>query len=247
MALFVSLRYRLERLRIKRDRFLRSVKYLVYILLVLMLIDAGFIWGLLPDWNHYENGPVQKSSFIKTYEYRRAQDSNFPRLSWQPVALSNISKKLIRAVIVAEDARFYQHQGIDTEALKDAMEYNLSNATIGYGGSTISQQMIKNMLLTPSRNPLRKWHELWLTIDLERHVSKKRILEIYLNVAEFGKGVYGVEAAAQYYFDKSASKLNMRESIELAASLTSPVKHNPRTRTEYFLSQQKKIKGNLRL
>ena len=247
MAFFVSLQYRLERLRIKRDRFLRSLKYFAYILLVLMLIDAGFIWGLLPDWNHYEKGPVQKSSFIKTYEYRRAKDPGLPGLRWQPVGLSKISKKLIRAVIVAEDARFYQHQGIDTEALKDAMEYNLSNVTIGYGGSTISQQMIKNMLLTPSRNPLRKWHELWLTIDLERHVSKKRILEIYLNVAEFGKGIYGVESAAQYYFNKSASRLNMRESIDLAASLTSPVRHNPGTRTDYFLSQQKKIKNNLGL
>ena len=247
MAFFVSIRYRLERLRIKRDRFFRSIKYLVYILLLLMLIDAGFIWGLLPDWNHYEKGPVQKSSFIKTYEYRQSQNSSLPGLRWYPVPLSRISSNLIRAVIVAEDARFYQHQGIDTEALKDAMEYNLSNVTIGYGGSTISQQMIKNMLLTPSRNPLRKWHELWLTIDLERHVSKKRILEIYLNVVELGKGIYGVEAAAQFYFGKSSSQLDRRESIALAASLTSPVKHNPQTRTDYFLSQQKKIKRNMSL
>ena len=247
MAFFVSIRYRLERWRIKRDRFLRSIKYLAYVFLILILVDAGFIWGLLPDWNHYENGPVQKSSFIKTYEYHRAQKSGLPALRWQPVPLSNISGNLIRAVIVAEDARFYQHQGIDTKALKDAMEYNLSNATIGYGGSTISQQMIKNMLLTPSRNPLRKWHELWLTIDLERHVSKKRILEIYLNVAEFGQGIYGVEAAAQYYFNKSSSRLSIRESIDLAASLTSPVKHNPETRTDYFLGQHKKITRNMNL
>ena len=107
MAFFMSFRDRLERLRTRRDRFLRSLKYITYILLVLLLIDTGFIWGLLPDWNHYEKGPVQKSSFIKTYEYQQAQDSSLPKLRWQPVALSKISKKLIRAVIVAEDARFY--------------------------------------------------------------------------------------------------------------------------------------------
>lgn len=247
MSLFATLRYKIDMLRIQRDRYLRIFKYFVYLMLVLFLVDAGYIWGLLPDWNHYEKGPIQKSSFIKTYEYQRAVDARLPRLRWRPVSLSKISRKTVRAIIVAEDARFYQHQGIDTEALREAMEYNLSNITIGYGGSTISQQMIKNMLLTPSRNPLRKWHELWLTIDLERHVSKRRILEIYLNVAEFGKGVYGVEAAAKYYFNKSAGQLDMHQSIELAATLSSPVKHNPKTRTRYFSSQKKKIKRNLGL
>jgi len=247
VSLFASLRYKIDILRIKRDRFLKALKYLFYFFLIIFLVDIGFIWGLLPDWNHYAKGPVQKSSFIKTYEYNRALDARLPRLRWQTVRLSKISRNAIRSVIVAEDSRFYQHQGIDTEALKDAMQYNLSNATFGYGGSTISQQMIKNMLLTPSRNPLRKWHELWLTISLEQHVKKRRILEIYLNVAEFGRGVYGIESAAKYYFNISASMLSMRQSIELAASLSSPVKHNPETRTRYFQSQVKKIRRNMGL
>ena len=113
-------------------------------------------------------------------------------------------------------------------------------------GSTISQQMIKNMLLSPSRNPLRKWHELWLTIDLKRHVSKRRILEIYMNVAEFGQGIYGAEAGARHYWGKSAAALNPDEAIELAASLSNPVHNNPVTRTSHFQRQVRKIRRNLR-
>ncbi len=149
---------------------------------------------------------------------------------------------MIRAVIVAEDARFYEHEGIDIEALKEAMEYNLSVKRLVYGGSTISQQTVKNVFLSPSRNPLRKWHELLLTIGMERILSKKRVLEHYLNVAEFGRGIYGVDAAARYYWGIPASRLTNRQSIELAATLPSPVKNNPKTRTESFHKRTKKIR-----
>ncbi len=105
--------------------------------------------------------------------------------------------------------------------------------------------MIKNMLLSPSRNPMRKWHELWLTLALERNISKNRILEIYLNVAEFGKGVYGVEAAARHYWGVAAAKLTLRQAIDLAATLSSPVNHNPATGTDYFKRQRSKIRKNM--
>ena len=105
--------------------------------------------------------------------------------------------------------------------------------------------MIKNFLLSPSRNPLRKWHELWLTLSLERNISKDRILEVYLNIAEFGVGIYGVEAASQHYWGESAQDLSMDHAIELAATLSAPAKHNPFTRTDYFLRQVEKITRNL--
>jgi monofunctional biosynthetic peptidoglycan transglycosylase len=230
----------------KRRRIFGWLRYAFYALALLLVIDAGYILGLLPDWEHYQNGPIQKSNFMKTYEFRHASDAGLPRLQWRPVPLSRISRHLARAVIVAEDARFYEHEGIDAEALKKAMEYNITNLKWAYGGSTISQQMIKNMLLSPSRNPLRKWHELWLTIDLERHVSKRRILEIYMNVAEFGQGIYGAEAGARHYWDKPAAVLNPSEAIELAASLSNPVRNNPATRTAHFQRQVRKIRRNLR-
>ncbi|MCK5640541.1 MAG: monofunctional biosynthetic peptidoglycan transglycosylase [Gammaproteobacteria bacterium] len=245
--MFWNIRYKLQNYKARGKRLAKYSRWAIRLLVLGLLIDLGYIWGSMPDWHHYERGPVQKSMFIKTYEYQRATDKKLPSLRWRPVALSSISQNIIRAAIVAEDSRFYQHEGIDTQALKEAMEYNIENYKIGYGGSTISQQMIKNMLLTPSRNPIRKWHELWLTLSLERNVSKGRILEIYLNVAEFGQGLYGVDAAARHYWGKSAAKLSMNEAIELVASLTSPVKHNPAARTKYFLKQKKKISRNMGL
>ncbi len=246
MAWFRSLRHR-QRQSVRKDRrVFRWPRYVFYVLALLLVVDAGYILGLLPDWEHYQDGPIQKSNFIKHYELRRATDGALPPLQWHPVPLSRISRHLARAVIVAEDARFYEHAGIDAEALKQAMEYNITNLEWAYGGSTLSQQMIKNMLLSPSRNPLRKWHELWLTIDLERHVSKRRILEIYMNVAEFGQGLYGAEAGAQHYWGKPAADLSLDEAVGLAASLSNPVRDNPATRTRYFQRQVRKIRGNLR-
>ena len=148
---------------------------------------------------------------------------------------------MIRAIVVAEDARFYEHSGIDMEALQAAMEYNLSEKRLVYGGSTISQQTVKNIFLSASRNPLRKWHELLLTIGMERNLTKKRILELYLNVAEFGRGVYGVEAAARYYWGIPASRLSANQAIQLAATLPSPVAHNPDTKTRFFNKRVRKI------
>jgi len=148
---------------------------------------------------------------------------------------------MIRASIVAEDSRFYSHSGIDMEALQAAMEYNLSEKRFVYGGSTISQQTVKNIFLSASRNPLRKWHELLLTVGMERNLTKKRILELYLNVVELGRGIYGVEAAARYYWGISASSLSVKQAIQLAATLPSPVTHNPGSRTRVFKNRVAKI------
>lgn len=230
---------------INRYRF--AFRWGLRILIISLLIDFGYIWGKLPDWTHFADGPIQKSAFMMDYEYQRAMDHTLPPLRWRPMSLDDISSNVVHAVIVAEDYRFYKHSGIDTEAFKDAVEYNLKRHRIVYGGSTISQQMIKNFLLSPSRNPLRKWHELWLTLSLEQNISKDRILEVYLNIAEFGVGIYGVEAASRHYWGESAKHLSMQHAIELAATLSAPKKHNPATRTDYFLKQTDKITRNMGL
>ena len=209
---------------------------------VLILMDLGYLIGIWPDWELYSEGPVQRSSFIRSYEFEQHSHDDWPPLRWNPVPISKIPKSMIRAVIVAEDARFFEHEGVDVEALKDAMEYNLSKKKMAYGASTISQQTVKNIFLSPSRNPLRKWHELLLTIGMERNLSKERILEHYLNVAEFGRGVYGVDAAARYYWGIPASGLTSSQAIELAATLPSPANNNPKTRTRSFQNRVKKIR-----
>jgi monofunctional biosynthetic peptidoglycan transglycosylase len=220
----------------------RVLRLGLLLLLVLVAMDVGYLIGIWPQWESYRKGPIQQSSFIRDYESARRHKPDWPKLRWNPVSIETIPQAMIRAVIAAEDSRFYEHDGVDLEALKEAMEYNLSEKRMKYGASTISQQTVKNIFLTPSRNPLRKWHELWLTIGMERNLSKKRILEHYLNVAEFGRGIYGVEAAARYYWGIPAYRLSNRQAIELAATLPSPVKNNPRSATKSFKKRVRKIR-----
>jgi monofunctional biosynthetic peptidoglycan transglycosylase len=219
-------------------RVLRWTFRLLLLFLILDLVYLGLTW---PDWNKIANGPIPKSAFMREYEGERAENKNWPRLRWQPVAFSNFPKHLLRAVILAEDSRFYEHSGFDLIAFKEAMDYNLREGRFVFGASTISQQTVKNLFLTPSRNPLRKWHELILTWGMERSLSKRRILEIYLNVAQFGRGIYGVQAASQAYWGIGPDQLSPAQAAELVATLPSPVKNNPATDTRYFERRSKKL------
>jgi monofunctional biosynthetic peptidoglycan transglycosylase len=137
-------------------------------------------------------------------------------------------------VIVAEDARFFSHDGFDNRELKLAMAEAWEDKEMPRGASTITQQTAKNLWLSPSRNPLRKIKEAILTWELERHLKKRRILEIYLNVAEFGPGIYGAEAAARRYFKKSASELTDFEAAQLAASLPRPSSWRPGVKSRAY-------------
>jgi monofunctional biosynthetic peptidoglycan transglycosylase len=221
---------------------LRLLRLCMRLLPILIVMDMGYLVGIWPNWEIYAAGPIQESSFIRSYVYEQHRNPDWPDLRWRPVPIEQIPRSMIRALIVAEDARFYEHRGIDVDALREAVEYNLSEKRFLYGASTISQQTVKNIFLNPSRNPLRKWHELVLTIGMERNLSKKRILELYLNSAEFGRGIYGIDAAARYYWGIPASQLSDQQAIELAASLPAPVRHNPRTRTSFFDKKVARIK-----
>ena len=211
------------------------------LLLFLLVVDAFYLAVTWPDWQGIATGAVPKSRFIQDYERRAADDRNLPRLHWQPVPLSAMPKHLARAVILAEDGRFYGHSGFDLQAFREAMDYNFEKGRLARGASTISQQTVKNLFLSSARNPLRKWHELVLTWGMEQRLKKRRILEIYLNVAEFGRGIYGVQAAAQAYYSVNVESLTPRQAAELAATLPGPAKHNPATRTRFFERHSAKI------
>jgi monofunctional biosynthetic peptidoglycan transglycosylase len=139
---------------------------------------------------------------------------------WVPY--SRISTHLKKAVIVTEDSAFWTHQGIDYEQLREAVEENLERMEFARGASTITQQLAKNLYLSPSKNPLRKLRELLITRRLEAELSKQRILELYLNVIEWGDGVWGAEAAARRYFHTSAAALTPAQSALLAAAIANP-------------------------
>jgi monofunctional biosynthetic peptidoglycan transglycosylase len=219
----------------------RVLRWTFRVILLLIIIDFFYLGLVWPDWKKLAAGPTPKTAFMLEYEKQRAEHKNWPRLRWQPVPMSSIPKYFARAVILAEDSRFYEHSGFDLIAFKEAMDYNLNEGRLVLGASTISQQTVKNLFLSPARNPLRKWHELILTWGMEHNLPKRRILEIYLNVAQFGRGIYGVQAASQAYWGVTPEQMSVAQAAELAASLPSPVKNNPISRTRYFQRRSKKI------
>ena len=145
----------------------------------------------------------------------------------QFVPLNEIAEHLAHAVIIAEDARFYEHDGVDWEGLKQAMEDNWRRGRMWRGGSTITQQLVKNLFLTTRGSVVRKVVEVPLAWLAEKILSKHRILELYLNVVEWGPGVYGAEAAAQHYYGISAARLSREQAARLAACLPAPRSRRP--------------------
>ena len=138
------------------------------------------------------------------------------------VAYERISPHLKRAIIAAEDSKFLDHEGFDIEGIQNAVEKNIKKGKLVAGGSTISQQLAKNLFLSGSRNFIRKGQEAIITLMIESTWSKRRILEVYLNVIEWGNGVYGAEAAARRYYKTSAANLSARQAAQLAAMVPNP-------------------------
>ncbi|RMF15359.1 MAG: hypothetical protein D6761_07985, partial [Candidatus Dadabacteria bacterium] len=190
------------------------------------------------DWHVYASGPIPESHFIQ----RARAHGN---VIWKTRPLDTIAPVIARAVILAEDVRFYKHHGFDLAAIGEAIDRNLREGAFRMGGSTISQQTVKNLFLTTDKTLRRKLTEAALTLGLERHVSKDRILELYLNIAQFGPNLFGVEAASEHYFGHAATIATEIEAAELAATLPAPVPDNPSTRTRAFLRRRDRILWNL--
>ena len=157
------------------------------------------------------------------------------------VRYSRISQHLKRAVIVAEDSAFWEHEGIDLEQIRQSMEVNLEKLSATRGASTITQQLAKNLYLSPSRNPIRKLRELIIARRLEAALNKARIFEIYLNVIEWGDGVWGAEAASRRYFGISAAALSPEQAALLAGAIINPRLLNPAHPTARLVRRQRII------
>ena len=229
----------------KKNWLLRSLKWLAILLFGLVLADLYWLSTIWPNWSTLAKGPVPESSLIQDYRHRANINSQLPAVRWNPVELKNIPHILRRSVIMAEDGRFYQHDGIDFKAIRNAWDYNISHMKVRYGASTISQQTVKNLFLSNERNLLRKWHELILTWQMEQRLSKDRILELYLNIAQFGPGIFGVQAASYYYWGRPVWTINRRQAAELAASLPSPTKNNPGRYTPAFAARVDSIQRRI--
>jgi monofunctional biosynthetic peptidoglycan transglycosylase len=161
------------------------------------------------------------------------------RQQWVPY--SRISNSLRRAVLVTEDSAFFDHEGVDFKELRSSLEANWEDGKFTRGASTITQQLAKNLYLSPSRNPVRKLKELMITRRLEAALTKRRILEIYLNVIEWGEGIFGAEAASRIYFGKPATDLSSEEAALLAGAIINPRAHSPARPTRRLLRRQEII------
>ena len=183
---------------------------------------AAFLYITLPDVRPLRTSNPETTAFIDLRAREAHARGEQAKRVQRWVDYARISNNLKRAVLVTEDARFWTHEGIDFDEMKESMEVNIERMEFARGGSTITQQLAKNLYLSPSKNPVRKVREFLIARQLEAELSKQRILELYLNVIEWGDGVFGAEAAARTYFHKSASDLTPSESALLAAAITNP-------------------------
>lgn len=180
--------------------------------------------------------PITPLMVIRVFEQTFDSEKKV-RLSKDWVPMAEISKNVPQAVVAAEDQKFLDHFGFDIEAMKKAWEGNKQGKNIK-GASTITQQTVKNVFLWPDRSYLRKGLEAYFTILVEILWPKERILEVYLNVIEMGPGIFGIESAAQNYYNKPAIKLNRNEAAMIAAVLPNPNRWNPKRPTPYILGRQ---------
>lgn len=205
-------------------------RWRLLLVLALLVLWAGFLIFEVVTWPRVAALATQNpktTAFLERYRQREDAAGRVPKPSWRWVAYSAISPTLKRAVLVAEDIEFFGHDGFSKVEIANAVREAWQEKELPRGASTLTQQVAKNLWLSPSRNPLRKAKEVLLTKQLERSLSKRRILEIYLNVVEFGPGVYGAEAAARRYFGVPAAALDGRQAAELAAGLTRPSSWHP--------------------
>ncbi|MBA2301293.1 MAG: monofunctional biosynthetic peptidoglycan transglycosylase [Acidobacteria bacterium] len=194
-----------------------------------------------PDVRSLRTKNPETTAFIEIRSKTARARGEKPRRVQRWVSYSRISPQLVRAVLVTEDSAFWQHDGLDYQQIKESMEVNLERGEFARGASTITQQLAKNLYLSPSKNPLRKLRELLIARRLESELTKGRILELYLNVIEWGNGIYGAEAAARAYFGKPASQLDAGESALLAAAIANPRVMNPGDPTARLRRRQQMV------
>lgn len=198
-----------------------------------------YVWIITPDVRplRRENPKTTAFMILRANEARAAHHPVRAEQVW--VSLDRISPHLRQAVLIGEDAAFYQHGGVDWVELDDALRATVGHGEPLRGASTITQQLAKNLYLSPARNPYRKLEELFITRRLEAVLPKRRILELYLNLVEWGDGIWGAEAAARTYFNESAADLSEEQSALLAAALMNPRRYNPAHPNAALLGRQR--------
>jgi len=222
----------------------QTFKLLLGILLLWVFLYQ--VWVLLHILWWVDHNPGSTAFMQARLEVMQAANPK-ARLQQQWVPYARVSTHLKRAVIAAEDSKFVQHHGFDWDGIETAFAKNLKQGKIVAGGSTITQQLAKNLFLSGHRTPWRKAQEAVITFMLEKLLSKRRILEIYLNVIEWGDGIFGAEAAARHYFHGSAKGLGPAEAARLAAMIPNPRFYDVHRSTRFLNRHAATIQARMRL
>lgn len=220
-----------------KEKIQQAIAHPWRIIRMTLLVTGGIVWFFifligLYLYNVFSSVPdLQNAKFqsIREVAVSRVQgkiDSKTKRNKYKWVRIDNINRDLLYAIVMSEDGQYFSHGGVNWDALISAIGENIKRRKLSYGASTISQQVSKNVYLSEAKTFGRKLTELFTTWEMEEHLTKNEILEVYLNVAEFGPDIYGVDHASKYYFNKSASKINAAEGAFLAILLPSPRKYH---------------------
>lgn len=222
------------------------IRKILLVLGTLLILFVAFQLITFPRVGKLKTENPESTAFMERRQKELRREGKSDELSQTWVSYERISPHLRSAVIVSEDSRFYDHEGVDTAELEKILREAWETKELGRGGSTITQQLAKNLYLSPSRTPWRKLEEIAIAWRMEKVLGKKRILELYLNLVEFGETVYGAEAAARHFFGKSAASLTPAEAALLAGSLPNPRKMNPGNPGPYLSSRRDIILSRMR-
>ncbi|MEW6762727.1 MAG: monofunctional biosynthetic peptidoglycan transglycosylase [Pseudomonadota bacterium] len=221
----------------------RWLKWLILGPILLVLLVQLYFFIMVCWYSVFNPG---STSFMRQQLSELREKNPKAQLKHEWVPYERISVNLKRAVVASEDSRFAEHGGVDWEALEKAYERNNKRSKVVGGGSTITQQLAKNLFLSGSRSYLRKGQEMIIAFMLETVMSKKRILEVYLNVVEYGRGVFGAEAAARHYYRTSAANLNAQQAARLAVMLPNPRYYDKHRATNYLVRRTALIQRRMR-
>ncbi len=221
----------------------RWLKWLILGPILLVLLVQLYFFVMVCWYSVFNPG---STSFMRQQLSELREKNPKAQLKHEWVPYERISVNLKRAVVASEDSRFAEHGGVDWEALEKAYERNNKRSKVVGGGSTITQQLAKNLFLSGSRSYLRKGQEMIIAFMLETVMSKRRILEVYLNVVEYGRGVFGAEAAARYYYRTSAANLNAQQAARLAVMLPNPRYYDKHRATNYLVRRTALIQRRMR-
>jgi len=218
----------------------KPLRWLLPIIILVPLFSLlYFFW--MPDLSKLKKGNPKKTAFMEYREKEAREKGKKYRAHQIWVPFSKISPYLVKAVLIAEDDKFWKHEGFDFEAIQKAIEKDIQAKKFKFGGSTVTQQLVKNLYFSPEKSFLRKIGEALITWRMEKVLSKRRILELYLNVVEWGDGIFGVEAASRHYFGKPSSELTPGEAARLASVLPNPKKYNPIGDQRYVINRSNLI------